>query len=130
MPARIQELFKDSISPTDKPMILLVYHEEMTMNYLRNIGVDTTRWRDLLKDLIMPENASRVCMNIAFHVFDLTLPRQGVILRALRQAGIRDQDRLEDVNLMNIRDTLIPKDLLPLAARRIPAYILRFSYLT
>lgn len=55
MPARIQEFFKDHTIPTETPMILLVYHEEETMNYLRNMGVDTSAWRLGLRSLLIPD---------------------------------------------------------------------------
>ena len=36
-------------------MILLVHKEEETMNFLHNMGVDVSRWRFGLRDLLMPE---------------------------------------------------------------------------
>jgi hypothetical protein len=55
MPVRIQEFFENHIIPTEAPMILLVYHEEETMNYLRNMGVDTSAWRSGLRSLLIPD---------------------------------------------------------------------------
>ena len=36
-------------------MILLVYHEEETINYLRNMGVDVSAWRSGLRTLLFPD---------------------------------------------------------------------------
>ena len=36
-------------------MILLVHKEEETMNFLHNMGVDVSRWRFGLRDILMPE---------------------------------------------------------------------------
>ena len=36
-------------------MILLVYHEEETMNYIRNMGVDISAWRSGLRSLLVPD---------------------------------------------------------------------------
>ena len=52
VPARIRELFKDHLNSTDAPMILLVYHEEETINYIRNMGVDVSAWRSGLRTLL------------------------------------------------------------------------------
>ena len=37
-------------------MILLVYHEEETTNYIRNMGVDVSTWRSGLRNLLFPDN--------------------------------------------------------------------------
>jgi hypothetical protein len=55
MPARIQIFFKEYHRESDAPMILLVSKEEDTMNFLHNMGVDVSRWRYGLKDLLIPE---------------------------------------------------------------------------
>ena len=55
LPLRIREVFKDHLNPTEAPMILLVYHEEETMNYIRNVGVDISAWRSGLRSLLFPE---------------------------------------------------------------------------
>jgi len=34
-------------------MILLVYHEEETMNYIRNMGVDVSAWRSGIRSLLI-----------------------------------------------------------------------------
>ena len=55
VPARIQELFKNHLNSTEEPMILLVYHEEETINYIRNMGVDVSAWRSGLRTLLFPD---------------------------------------------------------------------------
>lgn len=55
MPRRIQSFFKEYHRERDAPMILLVHKEEETMNFLHNMGVDVSRWRFGLRDLLMPE---------------------------------------------------------------------------
>jgi len=55
MPARIRELFKDHLNSTEAPIILLVYHEEETINYIRNTGVDVSAWRSGLRTLLFPD---------------------------------------------------------------------------
>ena len=52
---RILEFFKDHLHSTEAPMVLLVYNEEETMNYIRNVGVDVSSWRSGLRDLLIPE---------------------------------------------------------------------------
>lgn len=37
-------------------MILLVYHEEETRNYIRNMGVDVSTWKIGLSTLLHPDN--------------------------------------------------------------------------
>ncbi|KAF8151745.1 hypothetical protein B0H34DRAFT_665187 [Crassisporium funariophilum] len=58
MPTRIQALFKNHVHPTDQPMILLVYKEVETMNYLRNMGVDISSWRFGLGDLLVMDRST------------------------------------------------------------------------
>ena len=55
MPTKIQYLFKEYHRERSAPMILLVHKEEETMNFLHNMGVDMSRWRFGLRDLLMPE---------------------------------------------------------------------------
>ena len=55
VPARVQEIFKDHVSSTEAPLILLVYHEEETINYIRNMDVDISGWRTGLRDLLIPD---------------------------------------------------------------------------
>jgi hypothetical protein len=55
MPRRIQDFFKEYHRERNTPMILLVHKEEETMNFLLNMGVDVSRWRFGLRDLLMPE---------------------------------------------------------------------------
>jgi hypothetical protein len=53
---RLRELFADHQGiKSENPIILLVSKEKETMNYLRNMGVDTSGWRSGIKDLIMPD---------------------------------------------------------------------------
>ncbi|KAF8803995.1 hypothetical protein BYT27DRAFT_7194724 [Phlegmacium glaucopus] len=51
--ARIREVFKDHTSRTEVPMVLLVYQEEQTMNYLRNIGIDVSAWQSGTRGLLI-----------------------------------------------------------------------------
>lgn len=37
-------------------MILLVYHEEETKNYIRNMGVDVSAWRSGLRTLLFSDH--------------------------------------------------------------------------
>ena len=37
-------------------MILLVYHEEETINYIRNMGVDVSAWRSGLRTLLFSDH--------------------------------------------------------------------------
>ncbi|KAJ3509525.1 hypothetical protein NLJ89_g5177 [Agrocybe chaxingu] len=56
--ARLRVVFQDRQGPSaPTPMILLVYHAEQTLNYLKNMGVDTSHWRSGIKDLLMSENS-------------------------------------------------------------------------
>ena len=55
VPARVQEIFKDHVNSTEAPLILLVYHEQETMNYIRNMDVDISGWRTGLRDLLIPD---------------------------------------------------------------------------
>ncbi len=53
---RLRELFAGHQGiKSENPIILLVSKEQETMNYLRNMGVDTSGWRSGIKDLIMPD---------------------------------------------------------------------------
>ena len=55
MSTKIQYLFKEYHRERSAPMILLVHKEEETMNFLHSMGVDLSRWRFGLRDLLMPE---------------------------------------------------------------------------
>ncbi|KAH9475215.1 hypothetical protein JR316_0012326 [Psilocybe cubensis] len=53
----IRELFQDVRVRSSKTMILLVYNREQTLNYLRNINVDTSAWSFDLKELLQSSRA-------------------------------------------------------------------------
>lgn len=68
-------------------MILLVYHEEETINYIRNMGVDVSAWRSGLKSLLFPDRLQvRPSFRkqdpeteYFFRTWDETVPLQGDI---------------------------------------------------
>ncbi|KJA16619.1 hypothetical protein HYPSUDRAFT_47237 [Hypholoma sublateritium FD-334 SS-4] len=52
LPRAIQELFQGCKSP----LVLLVNNKEETLNYLRNMGVNTSEWQDGLTGLLYNQN--------------------------------------------------------------------------
>jgi len=50
---RIQDFFKGTSS--EAPMILLISKKEETINYLTNMGIDTSGWLDGIRDLMMSD---------------------------------------------------------------------------
>ena len=76
IPARIQELFKDHLNSTEAPMILLVYHEDETINYIRNMGVDVSAWRSGLRTLLYSDHLQ---VRLSFNFFKKTGSRNKCI---------------------------------------------------
>lgn len=71
-------------------MILLVYHEDETINYIRNMGVDVSAWRKGLRTLLFPDrlqvrfsflsktgSRNRIFL---FRTWDETVPLQGIAM--------------------------------------------------
>ena len=63
VPARIREIFNNRSNSLEAPMLLLVYHEEETLNYIRNVGVDVSTWRSGLRSLLIPD---RIEVSLSF----------------------------------------------------------------
>ena len=118
--ARIRELFKDNLDSTEAPIILLVYHEEETINCIRNMGVDVSAWCSGLRSLLfsdhsqvrlafLPKAGSRnKCTDFFFRTWDGTVPLQGDIAMPRTLSTI---DSHQIFTVVKIRGLYLPVEI-------------------